>query len=160
MKPVELSEGERGFVEAVGAHTASFGLPRIAGRTFALLMIAPRPLALEEVARLLKVSRASVSINTRIGMATGVVERVSVAGDRRTFYAFSDHAYEHRIALLERHLTGITRIVRESLATLPESNIAARHRLEFARDFLGLLTGKFQEIKPLLTDRARMERPS
>jgi DNA-binding transcriptional regulator GbsR (MarR family) len=150
VKPVELSEGERRFVEEVGQHVESFALPRIAGRTFGLMLVAPRPLALEEIADLLQVSRASVSINTRIGIATGVIELRTVPGDRRKFYVFAERAWESRVELLLRHLTGVRRIVGEGLRGLSPENTVARERLELAQQLVAVLYQKAQELAPIV----------
>ncbi len=158
--PVHLSEGERRFVEAVGQHVELFGLPRIAGRTFALMMVAPRPLALEEIAVLLKVSRASVSINTRIGIATGVIELHSEPGDRRKYYRFSEHAFEHRIELLNRYVNGIRRILTEGVAGLAADNHQGRQRLELFQGLVSTLAVKMNEVFPVLLEQIQQKRSS
>lgn len=158
--PSLLSEHELGFVEAVGHHVETFGLPRIAGRCFGLLLVAPRPLALEEIADILRVSRASVSINTRIGIALGVFAVSTEPGDRRKYYVFADDAFEHRIALLSRHFTGVKRILREGITGLSESNRAARVRLETAEHIVTLMHAKVEELVPLVAEHAQRKRPS
>ncbi len=153
-----LSEGERKFVEAVGQHVEIFGLPRIAGRTFALMLVAPRPLALEEIAALLKVSRASVSINTRIGIAVGVIELHSEPGDRRKYYVFSEQAFENRLNLLNRYITGIRRILTDAVAGLSPTNRAGRQRLETFQQLINLVAEKSAEIFPQLLEQIQKKR--
>lgn len=153
-----LNAAEHRFIEAVGQHTEMFGLPRIAGRTFGLLLIAPRPLALEEIAEILKVSRASVSINTRIGIATGFLRMWSVPGDRRKFYVFSEHAFEHWASLLDRHFAGIKRIVGEGLEGVAPENVAARTRLEAAQRIVTLVHSRLQELMAVVLEHVNQPR--
>ncbi len=53
------------FIEGMGMYFENQGIPRIGGRMLGLLMIAHRPLSAEDLARILKVSRASLSTNFR-----------------------------------------------------------------------------------------------
>jgi DNA-binding transcriptional regulator GbsR (MarR family) len=80
LQPAErqLSAAISGFIEGMGLYFEDFGVPRIAGRLLGLLLVTNRPLSLEEVATTLGVSRASVSTNARLILATGLVERVSL----------------------------------------------------------------------------------
>ncbi|MCB1224364.1 MAG: hypothetical protein KDK99_01015 [Verrucomicrobiales bacterium] len=76
----------RRFVEAGGNTTYACGLGRMVGRVFALLYLTPEPLALEQIAESLAVSKASASIVVRQLAALHAIRRVWVPGDRRDFY--------------------------------------------------------------------------
>src|SRR5439155_617535 len=81
-----LSASALEFIEAVGLFFERLGIARIGGRILGLLMLAERPLTLDEMAGLLLVSRASISTNARMSVAAGLVEHVSWPGDRRDYY--------------------------------------------------------------------------
>ncbi len=76
------------FIKASGDTTHSFGLGRLIGRLFALLYLAPEPLCLDQIAKKLKISKASASIGVRQLAAWNAVYKVDAAGGsgRRDFY--------------------------------------------------------------------------
>lgn len=76
----------RNFVERMGQATESDGLSPIAGRLFALLLLANEPKSLDELATALDVSKASVSTDARRLLERGIAERVTRVGDRRDYY--------------------------------------------------------------------------
>ena len=130
-----LPESLARFIEGLGLYFEEFGLPRIGGRLLGLLMITDRPLPLDEIASRLLVSRASVSTNARLVVATGLVERVGIPGDRRDYYAFGARAWD---AIIEVDIDGVRRLrslAAEALAGLPERDPACA-RLDAAIEFL------------------------
>ncbi|MFZ2281601.1 MAG: hypothetical protein WAW39_27635 [Prosthecobacter sp.] len=76
------------FIEASGATTHSFGLGRLIGRLFALLYLTPEPMCLDQIAKKLKISKASASITVRQLAALHAVHKVAEieAAGRRDFY--------------------------------------------------------------------------
>src|SRR5690349_14248702 len=94
------------FVEQIAVILEAEGLPRVCGRLFALLIVSPEPMSLDDIAEVLGVSKASVSINARTMEERGKIERVSLAGDRRDYYQISDDivekSMEDRIAKVRR----------------------------------------------------------
>lgn len=76
------------FIKASGDTTHSFGLGRLIGRLFALLYLAPEPMCLDQIAKRLKISKASASIAVRQLAAWNAVYKVDAAGGsgRRDFY--------------------------------------------------------------------------
>lgn len=76
----------RRFIEAGGNTTQSFGLGRMIGRIYSLLYLSPEPLALEQIADELSISKASASIAVRQLAAWQAVRASWVPGDRRDFY--------------------------------------------------------------------------
>jgi hypothetical protein len=79
-------EERRRFIEAGGNTTRAFGLGRIIGRLYALLYLTPVPIALEEIALQLAVSKASASVVVRQLAELRAVRQVWVPGERRDFY--------------------------------------------------------------------------
>jgi DNA-binding transcriptional regulator GbsR (MarR family) len=74
------------FIERMGLLWEEDGFARIAGRIYALALVSPDPLSLDEIAETLKVSKASVSNDARMLHRLGLIERVSYPGDRRDYY--------------------------------------------------------------------------
>src|SRR5690349_7411850 len=73
------------------------GMPRVAGRMFAYLLMSPEPCSLDDLARFLRVSKASISINARLLEEKGVVERIGRQSDRRDYYQISDDILERTL---------------------------------------------------------------
>ncbi len=70
----------------MGQATAADGLSPIAGRLFATLLLSDAPRSLDALADELGVSKASVSTDARRLFERGIVERVTLPGDRRDYY--------------------------------------------------------------------------
>ena len=81
-----MDRPQRMFIDRLGDAAESDGLSPIAGRLFALLMLAAEPQSLDELAEALGVSKASVSTDARRLLDRGIVERTRRTGDRRDFY--------------------------------------------------------------------------
>ncbi len=84
--PPQYLQARRKFIEAGGQATNSFGIGRILGQTFALLYLSPKPLCLDDIAKELGVSKASVSTTVRQLESWSAVKRVWVKGDRKDYY--------------------------------------------------------------------------
>ena len=74
------------FVERMGRVTANEGVPRIAGRIFALLLVSEHEVSLDEIAARLGASKGSVSPDARFLEQRGLLELVRRPGDRRDYY--------------------------------------------------------------------------
>jgi DNA-binding transcriptional regulator GbsR (MarR family) len=124
-----MDEAARQFVEAVGLFFEDAGVPRIGGRLLGLLLLAERPLSLDQITRTLGVSRASVSTNSRMLLYTGMIERVSFPGDRRDYDQFSARGWESSVEADIKGTRALLRIMSEALTTLDPANTAGRTRL-------------------------------
>lgn len=81
-----VNAGTSRFIEQLGVLLETDGYSPVAGRLFGLLLLTEDTCSLDELARELAVSKASVSINVRLLAQRGVVERVGQPGDRRDHY--------------------------------------------------------------------------
>jgi DNA-binding transcriptional regulator GbsR (MarR family) len=131
------------FIEGMGMYFEVQGIPRIGGRILGLLMIAHAPLSAEDIAAILKVSRGSLSTNFRLLLASGMVERVTVRGDRVTYFVFSDSAMEQRIAVGLRSVAAFRHLCSQALAALPPHD-PSRHHLDISVEWSDLLTQSFE----------------
>ena len=106
-------------IHTIGEKAEKFGFSRIAGLIEGLLYLSPEPLSLDEMARKLEVSKASVSTNIRLLERWKVVKRVYHKGARRNFYQFRGNIWEMETELaktlvrdeIERFKTLITHSV-------------------------------------------------
>ncbi len=101
-----------------GSFSRRLGLPRSFGQIYCLLLLSPKPLALDDIVTALKISKASTSTGTRQLAAWGAIRQVWVPGERRDFVeavpdlllvirtAFHNFL-EPRIQASQRHLHGL-----------------------------------------------------
>ncbi len=85
-----VSKERTRFIEQLGRLAEGEGLPRIAGRMLGSLMLNAESCSLEQLAVQLNVSRASISTNGRLLEGLGLIQRVTVPGDRRDYWQIPD----------------------------------------------------------------------
>jgi hypothetical protein len=130
-----LSPGVQQFVESIGLYFEQYGLARIGGRILALLMIADRPLSLDDMARLLLVSRASISTNIRLAATVGLAEQVSLPGDRRDYYHYGSDAWNRAFKADLEGLVALRRLTESGLAALGPNDSVGRAHLQETIEF-------------------------
>ena len=74
------------FIEVAGRVCQIAGLPRSVGQMYGLLYLSPKPLALDDIAELLSISKASVSTGTRHLASWQAIRQVWIPGDRRDHF--------------------------------------------------------------------------
>lgn len=135
-----LSPALREFIESMGVYFERFGLARIGGRILGLLMVADRPLSLDDLASMLQVSRASISTNLRLITASSLAEQISLPGDRRDYYRFGPDTWERSLRTELEGIALLRRIGERGLAAALASESVAREHLEELLAFCDLLT--------------------
>jgi DNA-binding MarR family transcriptional regulator len=140
------------FIESMGMYFESQGIPRIGGRILGVLMIAHEPLSADDIARILKVSRASVSTNMRLLTSSGMVEKTSILHDRTTYFVFSEAALEQRMLVGIQAVGIFKKLAEQGLAALPGVD-SARIRMERSIEWSDLLVESFQKAIVKWRDR-------
>ena len=154
-----LSAARRELVEAGGGLFQTLGLPRSTGQIYGLLYLSEGPLSLDDLVRILSISKGSASIGMRYLAAWGAVRQVWIPGDRRDhFEAVSDLAQllrasfaefiKPRLASSERRLTKIF----EALEGDFSRGTLSKEDYQFCADRLQTLARyqkKVQSISPL-----------
>ena len=123
------------FIERMGLSTESDGLPRIAGRMWGFFIIHGGPCSFAELAERLQVSRGSISTNARILRDLGIIERVSLPGDRQDYYRLTDNPYDR---LLEGYVARMKQMlgnVSRTLSGLPADWHDTEGRLQEMQHF-------------------------
>ena len=78
------------FIEDSGLVLERLGMTRMAGRVFGYLMICDEDqVSFDAIRETLKASKGSISATTRQLVNSGLVEQVSVPGDRKTYFRIS-----------------------------------------------------------------------
>lgn len=143
------------FVEQLGLQFAAEGLPLIAGRVTAYLLVSEGPRSLDEIARSLGVSRASVSTDARRLEEKGLLVRLSLPGDRRTYYSFAPDGFrtalQGRIRVMKRFRDMLDEATSLPAAESPE----VRARLDEWKDFHVAVIDHLQDLLEKWNKRSR-----
>ncbi|MFF7446757.1 MULTISPECIES: MarR family transcriptional regulator [unclassified Streptomyces] len=124
------------------------GLPRITGRVIGWLLICePSEQTAGQLVETLGASKASISTSTRQLMQAGLVEKVSVPGDRRTYYRINDEGWVNSVFERLAAVTNILKVLDKGSALLAHESPARRARLENVADLYRWMQS---ELPPLL----------
>lgn len=135
------------FIEKTGQLFEADGLARSAGRIFACLLLAPEPLSHEELASSLRISKASVSTNTRLLERLGALERVTRPGDRRDYFRIEE---DMSIRMMEMRLEKMRQtraVLSEGLESSAAEGEAVRRRLESSIEFFDLMIAAITDTR-------------
>jgi DNA-binding transcriptional regulator GbsR (MarR family) len=127
------------FIEQLALIAEAEGLPRIAGRIVGLLVIRQEPVSFDEIVGQLKVSRGSVSTNTRLLESRGVVRRVSRLGERKDLFEAGPDFFERMLEQQLQRQRAAQRIAATARRNLPASQARAREALKQMEELSGLL---------------------
>jgi len=133
------------FVEKIAILLETDGMPRVAGRIFGLLLVSAEPRSLDELAKQLGLSKASISINARLLEEKGLVERMGRQADRRDYYRIAEdileRTLEQRIAKIRRFQQSIAEA--RKTCTLASDIVKTRlENMDSAHDHLVAVTAQ------------------
>lgn len=83
---IGLNQLQRQVVDYFVDGVRVLGLPRSLGEIYGLLFITPTPLSLDDLVRILGISKGSASQGLRTLKTLGAVREAAGNGDRRTYY--------------------------------------------------------------------------
>jgi DNA-binding transcriptional regulator GbsR (MarR family) len=90
---MDQETGLHHFVAEIGLFFEAAGSTRMAGRMLGWLLVCDPPhQSAGQLAAALHASNGSISMTTRMLIQAGLVDRVSLRGDRRTYYRLRPHA--------------------------------------------------------------------
>lgn len=138
------------FVEDVGLLFEAIGLPRMAGRIFGWLLISdPSVQSSQALAEVLQASKGSISSMTRLLIQIGLIERVSLPGERRDYFQIKPHAWTQISQQRLAQITAFRKLAEQGLDLISTRSPSSQARLKEMRDFHAFWE---QEI-PLLNER-------
>lgn len=122
------------FVEQMGGYFESNGLTRLSGRLLGWLLVCrPERQSSEELASALDASSGGISTNARMLIQFGYIERVGVAGDRRTYYRLRPNAFAAGERQRIRTMADLTAMAETGLRAMRGSPSEDTRRLEEMR---------------------------
>jgi DNA-binding transcriptional regulator GbsR (MarR family) len=134
------------FIENMGLHYQHYGLSRISGRILGLLLVTPQPISSEEMAEALQVSRSSVSTNLRTLLMTGLIEKVSLPGNRVDFFTLTPGLWQKALELRMAAIMPLKTIAEQALISLQQAH-PARDRMEEMIRWVDLVDDMTQRMR-------------
>jgi DNA-binding transcriptional regulator GbsR (MarR family) len=157
MRNGQRESEQQQFIEAVGLSFEQAGLPRMAGRILGWLLICDPPhQSPGELAEVLQASKGSISSMTRLLEQLGLIDRLSLPGERRDYFRIRGESWT---ALFKRRMELVStfrQLADRGLALLSEHTPEQRRRLEEMRDMYAF----FEYEVPRLLERWEQERRS
>lgn len=150
---VKLPPAVERFVLHWGDLGSQWGVNRSVAQIHALLYLADRPLAAEEIAETLGIARSNVSTSLKELSGWNLIRRVPVAGDRRDHFVAETDLWEMatRIAAgrKEREIDPAVAALRACVAEAeddPRVGAVARRRLGAMLDFTQTMDGWYAQM--------------
>ena len=159
LSPVELPSMQQSphlqFAEDVGLMFEGVGMPRMAGRILGWLLVSdPAQQSLSEIAEVLQASKGSISTMTRLLIQIGLIERVSLPGDRRDYFQIKPHAWTRMAQQRLTQITAFRALADRGLTLLSNQDHHLQARLQEMRDIHAF----WERELPLLNERWERER--
>lgn len=146
---------QKHFIEEVGLLFEMVGLPRMAGRVFGWLLISNPPhQSPSELAIVLQASKGSISTMTRLLVQIGLIERISLPGQRRDYFRIKLNAWSELTKQRMAQITAFRQLAERGLELLPDEDPNLRRRLEEMRDMHAFCEREL----PLMLDRWEQQR--
>ncbi|MCG8561123.1 MAG: GbsR/MarR family transcriptional regulator [Hyphomicrobiales bacterium] len=156
---MNLSSLAQDFVLHFGEMGSRWGINRTVGQIYALLFLSAHPLNAEQIVHKLGFSRSNVSMGLKELQSWNLVHLKHLPDDRRDYFATPDDLWEIvRTLIAERKkreidptLTKLRALEMESSAT--DADAHALHKIAELRQLVELLTGWYDDMNRLETDR-------
>lgn len=137
----------------MGLALSEIGMPRMAGRLLAALLVADPPeQSAEDLAATLQASRGSVSTMTRLLEAPGIIERLTKPGDRKVYYRNRPDAFALAMQRDAEGASGLAKLAEKGLKLLDGADPEVRRGLE---DMYAFYAFWEREIHKVLADWRR-----
>jgi len=132
------------------------GLSHMSGRIFGALQICVPPyMSMDELAKELQASKGSISMATRFLLRLGVIEKLSIPGDRRHYYRIRPDVWMNLFCQRTEHLRHHRELAALGLAALENEPIDAKERLLEMMVFFDFVEAEM----PKLVDRWKTRYP-
>jgi len=152
---MSTADEHRHFAEDVALHFEQAGLSRTVGRIFGWLLISDPPhQTMDDLVDGLQISKSSVSVATRFLIESGLIQRLSLPGERRDYYRVVEGVWLTFMHQRMSQLVALRKLAEEGLKMLADQPAERRNRLREMRDFYAF----FEEELPDILDRWEAQR--
>lgn len=149
-----MDENQQHFVEEFGLALEQVGLPRMMGRIWGYLLISEPPhQSAESMAQALQASRGSISTTTRSLMQMGLIDKVSLPGERRDYFRIRPGVWVDLLEQRAKIVSDWRKLAERGLAAMNSEDAEARRRLQEMHDVMAF----YERELPVLTERWRKE---
>ena len=132
------------YVESFGLFWEEAGLPRMTGRILSWLLICDPPhQSMHDLTAALQSSKSSISAGTRMLIRMGIIERVSLPGQRRDHYRIMPDTWSRVLEEKAQQFTDFRRLAEQGLSLLEGASPARRQRLEEMRDLYAFMEREY-----------------
>lgn len=140
------------FIEQMGLSAEMDGWTRIAGRMWGFFIVHGGPCSFAELAEKLQVSRGSISTNARMLRELGIIDRVSMPGDRQDYYRLADHPYPRMLQGYVNRMRSTVQRVERLQKALPDEWNDTQARLREMHHFHDAAVSTTEELIHKLTE--------
>lgn len=143
----KTSQAKDDFIQKMGRHFETQGLPRIAGLILGYLIIKADSATLQNISERLQVSRGSVSTNTRLLENMNLIESYHEASKRQLYYRLDENVFINLIHDLLCRMHGFKAIAQNAMLSFgkPPENLR-KMESQFGRAIVFLLD-QLEEIR-------------
>jgi MarR family len=135
------------YVEEWGLLFEQSGLARMAGRVLGWLLVSdPAEQTSAELARALSASKGSISTTTRLLERFGLLERVGLPGDRRTYFRVAPGAFTTMMEDKLRSVSTWKELAGRGVALLEKGGRQRTRRLQAVHDFYAFFEREFPAL--------------
>lgn len=125
------------FIDDMAALLTGLGLPPMAGRILAALLVAsPAEQSAAQLAEDLRASRGSISTMTRMLEAPGLIQRVRRPGDRRVYYRMTPDGWYVAMRREAEQMRAIRALAEHAADLMADEPAATRRGIEQTVAFL------------------------
>lgn len=156
---MHLSEPIEGFVSHFGEMGSRWGINRTVGQIYALLYISENPLCADEIGETLGFSRSNVSMGLKELDSWRLVRVKHFPRDRKDYFTVPEDIWDIVRTLIEerkkREIDPTLSMLRDVLISNAEekSGAYAQKRMQEMHDLIEMLTGWYQDIEKMETER-------
>lgn len=130
-------DGKAAYIEEMGQALAGFGMPNMAGRILAALLVATPPeQSAAELAATLQASRGSISTMTRLLETPGLIQRVRKPGDRKVYYRNTPDAWYQAMRREATSMRAVRALAERGAELIHDEPDDARRGIEDTLEFL------------------------
>jgi hypothetical protein len=154
VKDPKRVEALKHFTEEFGVLFEQWGFPRMSGRILGWLMVCdPQHQSAAELSEVLGASKGSISTSTRLLIASGLVERIGMPGERVSYYRMVADPVNPIMRLEMADAIALRRLMERGLEILSGVSPKSKMHLELLRELM-----KFRERElPKLIERFRAD---
>ncbi|GCL72697.1 MULTISPECIES: GbsR/MarR family transcriptional regulator [Paenibacillus] len=131
-KPQSFAELKQAASNHLSLSFETDGFSPLVGRIFALLLFAPEPLSLQEMADELGVTKAAVSVQVRALEKHCMCQKIPTGNDRKDYYYIAEDFSTITLRTMRHKVESITKQVDESLTILSQiDNVTEEEQASF-----------------------------